>query len=357
MRKPTAPRRGAVKALAVAASIGTVALLGACGSSGGGTAQVTSIEEALGMDENAIQEREAKVQEEIRKCMEAEGFDYVPMDPSRLNIKVMAPGDGDNTEFRRTKGYGITTTFGEGTPLDEEGSTDPNQEIREALSDAEQEAYDKALFGAAAVREEGGGGFSVHISAGASAGAGEVNAAERAPDAAQMGCFGQAREKVGGNDDIERLGPKLQELQERIASDPRMVTANAAWAECMSEAGFDFVSPEGIPPYLFGKMQELQSSLGGGGDDGDDGTDGIGGGGGGGAIVIGPSSAEDMEALRDSPELAALQREELALARADDECSESTGRRETAQEVRAEAEERFLEENPNLASGGDETEG
>jgi hypothetical protein len=61
-----------------------------------------------------------------------------------------------------------------------------------------------------------------------------------------------------------------------------------------------------------------------------------------------------MEALLNSPELASLQREELALAKADDACSESTGRRDTAKKVRAEAEKRFLDEHPDLGAGGGE---
>jgi hypothetical protein len=338
MRTPTAPRRGAIKALAGAAAAATAVLLGACGSGDAGAAQVTSIEDALGLDENAIQEREAKVQEEVRRCMEAEGFDYLPMDPSRLNVRVIGPGREDNAEFRRTKGYGITTTFGE-RPAVEENSADPNGEIREAMSEEERQAYDKALFGAAAAGEDGGGSFSVRIGPGV----GSVEPAGEAPDPAQMGCFGQAQEKVGSNDKLERLGPQLQELQERIASDPRMVRANAAWAACMSEAGFDFETPEDIPPFLFGKVQELQQALDGGTSDPPGGQD-----------ELRAPDPEQMEALLNSPELASLQREELALAKADDACSESTGRRDTAKKVRAEAEKRFLDEHPDLGAGGGE---
>ena len=294
------------------------------------------IRDALGLDENAMQEREAKVQEEVRKCMEAEGFDYVPMDASRMNVRMVGPGMEDDAEFRRTKGYGITTTFGDRPEVAEEdrqAANDPNQAIREALSEEERKAYDKALFGRTASPDGDGGNFTVRVgSAGVVAG----DEAGEGLDLSEAGCFGKAQEAVGGDQRIERVGPKLQELQERIESDPRVVKANADWAECMSEAGFDFESPEDIPEYLFGKMSDLQKELGGdGGPVGEDGG----------------LRAINIEALADSPELAALQAEELALAKADDGCAESTGRKDIAKKVRAEAEKRFLEENPDLGQG------
>ena len=338
----------AMRARAAAAVAGVVAmaLLGACGDTPSEAAAPTSIQDALGMDENAMQEREAKVQEEVRKCMAAEGFEYVPMDPSRMNVRMVGPGTEDDAEFRRTKGYGITTIFGEGmATAEQDGSAndDPNREIREALSDEDKEAYDKALFGRTATADGEGGTFSVQVGPGGvvtSDGEGEFGPSE-------AGCFGKAQEAVGTDDDrIQRVGPKLQELQERIASDPRLVKANADWAECMADAGYDFESPDKIPEYLFGKMSDLQEALGGGDDDG-------GGDNSRGPVVVGgPGGAIDIEAIANSPELAALQREELALAKADDGCASSTGRKDTAKKVRAEAEKRFLEENPNLGQDG-----
>lgn len=326
------------KARAAAAAAGVVALglLGACGDKPTEAAQPTSIRDALGMDENSFQEREAKVQEEVRKCMAAEGFDYIPMDPSRMNVRMVGPGMEDDAEFRRTKGYGITTMFGERAEEapDDDGNDDPNRAIREALSDEDKEAYDKALFGRTATADGEGGSFSVRVSPGGGVVAGDGEG--ESLDLSDAGCFGKAQEAVGSEDRLRRIGPKLQELQERIASDPRMVKADAEWAECMSDAGYDFESPEKIPEYLFGKMNELQKELGGGG--------------GGVTASAGPDGPMpfDMEAIANSPELAALQREELALAKADDGCAESTGRADIAKKVRAEAEKRFLEENPDL---------
>lgn len=323
-------RRTAVLAGAMAIA----ALAGACGDPAAKPG-AASVRDALGVDDTDFREREAKVQEAVRKCMEEEGFDYIPMDPSAMNVQIRSPGSDDNAEFRRTKGYGITTTFGD-KPESEDHGSDPNEAIRSALSEEERKAYDKALFGAAA-KEAGGGNFSVRVGPGP--GGADVDESSSGPSLSEAGCFGKAQASVGDGNRIERVGPKLKELEERISSDPRMVTANAAWAACMSDAGYDFEKPEDIPPYLFAKLQKLQDdSDGGSGDDGADpdatAPDG--------AITFGGPPP-------DSPELAALQQEELALAGADDACSVKTGRRDIAKKVRTEAEKQFLADNPDLA--------
>lgn len=325
-------RRTAVLAGALAA----VALAGACGDPAT-QAGATSLRDALGLDGSDFREREAKVQEAVRRCMDEEGFDYVPMDPSAMNVEVHAPGSDDNAEFRRTKGYGITTTFGD-RPESEAGSqgSDPNQAIRDARSDEDKAAYDKALFGSAA-NAAGEGDFAVRIGPGP--GGGGPEEATAAPDLSEAGCFGRAQESVGESDKVQELGPKLQELEERISSDPRMVKADTAWAACMSDGGFDFEKPDDVQPYLFDKLQALLGDGDGGGPDSSQAP---------GAITFGGPPP-------DSPELAALQQEELALAKADDACSEKTGRRETTRKVRAEAEKQFLADNPGL--GGDDAGG
>lgn len=328
-------RRRTRRVRAIGGSLAAIVLLGACGNPVT-TTSTTSIGEALGMDETAFQEREAKVQEAVRKCMLAEGFEYVPADPSQMHIEVRSPGGDDNSAFRSTKGYGITTTIGDRPAASEKDSSDPNQRIREALREEDQEAYDRALFGD--VEIGGDGNFVVRVGPGGGS-VGDATAGEpaAAPDSAQAGCFGRAQQEVGGGEDeLQQVGPELQELEERITSDPRLVKANTAWAACMSEAGFDFEKPEDIPAHLFDKLQELLKSQGG------EATGGAQAGGG--ATVIPP--------IADSPELAALQKEELALARADDTCSDKTGRRTTARKVRAEAEKQFLEDNPDLGNDG-----
>lgn len=310
---------------AAALALVAATALGACG--GGGSDSATkakpkSIDEALGTDESAMEARETKVQEEIRRCMQAQGFDYVPVDPSQLQVVRVGPGGGnDDKDFRRTKGYGITTMNGEGFSGDS-GGGDPNQKIRDALSEEDRKAYDRALFGEA---EHGAGGPGGGLIVGEDPGVAPSDgpSGERA-DAG--GCLQSANKKVGG-DNFDRIGPELRELEERVNSDPRMVRADAAWSKCMAATGYEFEHPEEIPPALFERMNKLPGS-----------SD--------------PGSGAVRPPDPDSPEMAELQRDELAMARADDECSDSTKRGAVAKKVRAETERRFLQENPDFGADG-----
>ena len=317
---PPARRR----ALPAAAAAAVLALLtAACGGGQGSAERPETLEEALGLGEQDVRARAAEVQEAIRRCMQDQGFDYVPMDSSQLNIRVVGRDGIDDPGERATRGYGIATGDGPlGGAVTERGgggTGDPNQAIRQALGEADREAYDRALFGRAhqAVGEgEGRSGFVL------SPGAAVAEAGEPAGPADQ-GCFGAAQAEVGGNA-VERIGPALRELQERVDADPRLVAVNAEWSRCMTDAGYSFDTPDEIVPYLFRRLQEAT------------------GGGRPGAPVI---RTPDVEV---TPELAALQREELALAAADDACAAETGRAELAEAVRAEVERQFLEDNPDL---------
>src|SRR6185369_3196136 len=79
------------------------------------------------------------------------------------------------------------------------------------------------------------------------------------PDLADMGCFGKAEHDVPGGP--EQFKSSLDEIEQRVKSDPRLIQANRDWARCMSAAGYtDFDKPDDIQPYLFGKLQALTNS-------------------------------------------------------------------------------------------------
>lgn len=311
----------------VLASVAAMIGLGACGgspsASSSSTTQPDSIEAALGLDQASIQAREAKVQQAIATCMKSEGFDYIPIDPAAAGFSFVTFGGAgqDTSEYRKTKGYGISTTFG--TQRGTTPAKDPNEEIRSHLTDDERTAYDKALYGAAAPKDTGaeGGGVQIRVGPGG------------ADQFGELGCFGKAQQSVGGPSP-ETVGPKLKELQDRIAADSRLVKANADWAACMNKSGYSqFTKPEEIIQYLFGKMAKVTGQ-----DDSDSGpasTDGI-------SIQAGGPAKIDEKAL------AAVQNEELTIAKADDSCSISTKRRDIAKKVREELTKQFLQENPNL---------
>jgi hypothetical protein len=305
------------------------AVASACGGGDGGAAAVkpATLQEALGMDAKSMQERERKVQDAVARCMRDEGFEYVPIDPSQLRMEIRGPGSFDTSRFRRTRGYGISTGLLD-RPTEQDRNDNPNDKIKERLSEPERRAWERALWGEFADPDVPGGGVIIRGGPGAGGDGGDDGAGGGG------GCFQKAQASVAGGPNPETLGPKLMELDERVRSDPRMVKANADWARCMADAGYSYESPEEIVEYLGRKLAELQ-----GVDPPDDGGPGI--------QISGPAAMADL----DSEKLNALQHEELAIAKADDRCSIETKRRATATKVREEAEQRFLEENPDLTGG------
>lgn len=309
-------------ASAVAAACLTL-LTAACGSSPAAkAAKPQSFEQALGIDDASLQAREAKVQEAVRACMKTEGFDYIPTDASNSHMKFAIAGAGNagSAKDLRTKGYGITTGFGDRPQQSGQADKDPNEAIRNGLSDADKTAYDRALYGSSAVNrgsdDKGGAGFHIQVSAG-SAGGKDGPSSTNADD----GCFGKAQRDTPGGP--QKLGASLHDLQQRIDSDPRLVTANRDWAACMSTSGYSsWETPDKIPDYLIHKMQEVL----GAGD---------------GPINIGEQDQAKLGTLRD---------EELTIAKADADCRDKTGRDATATKVQDEAKERFLAEHPDLTT-------
>jgi hypothetical protein len=308
--------------LLAAAGLGLFA--GCGGGSGDTSTQAASFEEALGLDQASMQAREAQVQEKVRACMKAEGFDYIPVDPSNssMQFRVTGPGAGnDDPEFRKKNGYGIATMLG-ARRSSADASSDPNQAIREGLSDADREAYELALFGEANVGGAGERGIRITRRAGGGSGDG--------PALEERGCFGKAQAAVPGGP--AELGDDLRDLFERIEADPRLIAANQEWAACMADAGYpDFDTPRAIVAHLVQQMNQLS---------GDSEPEE----GGRTTFVIGDADI-DQEAL------AELKVEELELAGLDDDCAEETGRSKVEEEVREEAQARFLEEHPDLAAG------
>jgi hypothetical protein len=320
----------AKRIILVLACLGILAGCGSDPATNASSSKKKTFEEVLGMDEASQQAREAKVQEAVRTCMKAEGFEYIPLDPSQSNMRVSFKGggdSGDSVKDRKTKGYGITTGFmgmGKARPASGQ-SDDPNQAIREALSEADKLAYDTALMGPemAKMRAAGGGatgGVRIQRQAGSTSEAGGDG---------PSGCMDKAEREVPGGP--EALGADLKEMEERALADPRVVTANRDWAACMAKAGYtDFEQPDDARKYIEGKMDALMGAEPQG--------DGVT------KFAIG---GDDI----DQAKLADLRQEEITVAVADGKCQDKTGYAKMETKIRAEYEQRFLDEHPDLTSG------
>ncbi len=305
MRRDAANRRHrAPLALAVAALL----LLASCGS-GGTPADDQAVDEQLGFDQAGLLERQAKVENAVRDCMKAQGFEYVPVDPvARQTSLVGAPGMSEQ-EFEKQFGYGITTLY---ERRRQQAAGGPNQAIRDRFSPAEQAAYDRALVG-----DNLDATFADAVDTG---------------DFTRLGgCTRSATEQVfGGAEVLRTVQSKLDDLDARILADPRMVKAVGAWSGCMRAKGFDLANPDQVDVVLKRKL----------------------------VAIVGPGAAASSAAIAgagavqvpyDQAVLADLGREEVAIVGADLAC-EKQHITDVEEAVRTEYERAFREQNTGLIS-------
>jgi hypothetical protein len=235
------------------------------------------VEDQLGFDTAGIMARQSRVEADIRDCMKAQGFEYVPIDPFAQRAAVTGASRLSDEDFLNQFGYGISTLWGRGG-----AQADPNQRLRASLSAADRRAYDRALWG-----ENAGATFQAAVDSG---------------DFTKLGgCTRKATETVfGGAQVLTQLQGKLDQLDERILEDQRMVRALERWTACMADAGYRYEDPDEIDSDLTKRMEKIVGPLPG-------------------PFATGPASGHKAQPY-DRSALAALQREEVAVARADYAC-------------------------------------
>jgi hypothetical protein len=268
--------------LAAIAVVGTAIALGACGGGGESASSKSNkptgdVEDQLGFDQAGITARQSRVEAVIRDCMKAQGFDYVPVDPYAQRAAVTGVSRLSDEDFLNQFGYGISTLWGRGS-----AQSDPNLRLRAALGPADRRAYDRALWG-----ENAGATFQAAVDNGHFDQLG--------------GCTKRATEAVfGGAQVLTQLQNKLDELDERILEDQRMVRALERWAKCMAAAGFQYEDPDDIDGEITKRMENIVGPIPG-------------------PFATGPASGEKPRPY-DRSALAALQQVEVTTARADNAC-------------------------------------
>jgi hypothetical protein len=291
-------------------AVGLACLLAGLAGCGGDKADAAkgeeqSLEEQLGLDEDGIRLKQATAENLIRDCMKEQGFDYVPQDPTAQEAALLGGQTMSKEDFEKQYGYGITTLYEQRRKLAVAG---PNKAIRDSLSEPDRKAYDKALHG-----DDPTATFFDALDTG---------------DFSRLGgCLKTATEKVfGGADVVETLSAKLDELDEKIRADARMVKVVKDWSACMREKGFDGLEEqEEVDAVLAEKLEE----------------------------IVGPpgdlAHPDGTEADYDKAALAALQKEEVAMVKADIECEEEHVA-DVEEKVTEEYEATFREENSGLLS-------
>jgi hypothetical protein len=325
--------------------------------------EATPFDDLFAFDPAAEADNQRAIQEYVVTCMRGLGWEYTPVDTSKVFADVP---DIDPDEFREAWGYGITTFIGRedenpyNVDTGVEMPEDPNAAYVAALSPADQDAYYEDLYGPTdqfdpAAEAEGTDGTDGTD--------GEVPAFDLAT---AEGCINEAYREVQGTNPMmdPAMGEEIADVFSAIEEDPRLIEATEAWSACMADAGFDFAQPEEIYEELSSEASRLQGfdpgSFDGGitiGTPGDDGGDisgdtsgdtsgdmggDMGGKGDGDGSQSPPTSAP-------AEEIARVQAEEMAIAEADHACQEKHVTKVRVQ-VSRELQQAFLDANPDVAA-------
>jgi hypothetical protein len=288
--------------LALALTLFTAVLVAGCGGDDKSNEPPQELEDTLGFGSgDGAKEVQSRVENRIRDCMKAQGFEYVPVDPFAQQQALTGKARISDEEFTRQFGFGISTLFGKGNQ-----QSDPNERIRASLSTADRAAYDRALGG-----DNPGITFSEAVDSG---------------DFTELGgCTKDASEAAfGGAAVLSSLVEKLDGLDERIVQDQRMVKATEKWAACMTEKGYRYEEPDEIDSDLEERFKAIVGS----------------------GVAPGTSTPPPGTSY-DRAALTSLQQEEVRIANADLDC-EKKDIQPVEQKVRPQYEEQFRNQNQRL---------
>ena len=265
-----------------AATLAVSVVAAACGSgstpaaSGSDTAAIEA-ELGFGTREFGLTDPEwtkavESVQAEIAGCMSEAGFEYIPagVDTVELAMQSIRTEAGmTREEYKQQWGFGKTTRFDNRAKQIELG--EQNLAIYDSLSEADQIAYDRTLYG-----EDSDATFSFQFDE---------------EDFEPVG--GCTRKAIEASFTDEQLDPNYVHPKDiLVEKDGRVAAAELAWSDCMGEAGYDYEDQDEIIEEYGDRLDEL----------------------------VGDEDPEELSGAR-LEELKQLQAEEIAAALADYRCS------------------------------------
>jgi hypothetical protein len=173
----------------------------------------------FGMTDEEFATRVEAVQTAIASCMTEAGFEYIPADVETIQEAQAAvrhePGL-TREEYKKRWGYGATTRFDNKVKQIELG--EQNISYFEGLSEADQEAYERTLWG-----DDPDQTFTWAFDEEDFSGTG--------------GCTRKAVEQVFTEEELSEEYTNPKDLL--VEADPRVVEADANWVQCMQDAGYD----------------------------------------------------------------------------------------------------------------------
>lgn len=232
-------------------------LLVACGGDAPDSERVSlsynesPINELLGIDialrSGDLVALERAAEQGVVECMQGVGFEYIAVDFASQFEPEAGAENPDSREYAELNGYGISIRPAIDVPSPED-VVDPNEALRNALSDAELAAYNLALYGEAPPE-------------------GEV-----IPPEDRTGCVAEAYDAVyaaqaelGAVEQFfGEFGQELTQLEERFRSDPRFLELEGQWSTCMAEQGFTVEFRNDIFVELNLRMSEVAPQIVGG---------------------------------------------------------------------------------------------
>jgi hypothetical protein len=202
--------------------------------------------EEFGMTRDELFTAIENVEAEISKCMREAGFEYIAVDYNTvrkgMNADKTLPGMSER-RFVQEYGFGISTLYtGLAPQLSEQrtpaqiGLGEQNVQIYLNLSPADQVAYSHTLFG-----EHPDATFAVAL---------ETEDLSRTG-----GCTRQAIEKFFTPEQMNAT--YINPFDAMIDKDPRVVEANARFAECMRSAGFEYNHEKEVEPDIRKKLDAI----------------------------------------------------------------------------------------------------
>jgi hypothetical protein len=238
--------------------------------------EAESIEDYFGLGAGGDQQKRItrRINESIQKCMKSEGFEYkIPPDPA-----AQFPTGSDTASqqaFVKKWGYGISTTIDVNNLASVDA--DPNAAIVKKLSPADQKAYNKALVGGTAAA---------------------------GPTGDPKSCIAKAISLLGDMTKLTLLFGKYEtDVTKRIEANPKVVVAMKQWSACMKEKGFAYAKDSDVPGDISTRLAKIT--------------------GGAGASGGGPFGGPTLDPLKvDKAALSKLQKEEIATAVRDFDCTE-----------------------------------
>ncbi len=185
--------------------------------------------EEFGLPMEELVSKVEAVEADIASCMSEAGFEYIANDFASVRQGMVAdkslPGVSDE-QFIAQYGFGITTLYTGQPPQLSEVATpaqlglgEQNIGIFKSLSEADQVAYTRTLFG-----DDAEATFAVGL---------------ETEDFSQTG--GCTRKAIEAQFSPEQLNSSyVNPMDVRIEQDPRMIAALEKFRDCLRDAGFDY---------------------------------------------------------------------------------------------------------------------